>query len=176
MAQGRKRTIAGWGLIALSGMLGLAMLASRTHDFFAAHRSGCFGSCSNGVLLVGIEWGPSRMFGTSFSAVRLSDPHLTWWLVANPRRKGSTTFGLILFESISRPGAFEQRAVSVPLWPLILTSLAAGGLLRRSGVKARTRASANLCPACRYDRTGLGPDQACPECGQSPTPAPPAAS
>jgi hypothetical protein len=57
------------------------------------------------------------------------------------------------------------RFVAVPLWlvsgPLLLMTAIAW----RLDTLARRRAHAGSCPKCGYDRTGIGDDVICPECG-----------
>lgn len=68
-------------------------------------------------------------------------------------------------------GLYFKRNVGVAttlgaslLYPVGLTALSTA-LLWRWDRRARRRGSANACPACGYDRGGLGPDAICPECG-----------
>jgi hypothetical protein len=55
--------------------------------------------------------------------------------------------------------------VAIPLWlPCGICVLAAWRAWRCDALERRGRAG--LCIACGYDRAGLGPDAACPECGK----------
>lgn len=63
--------------------------------------------------------------------------------------------------------SYQPTPVAViPLWPpLLLVALPAAYLWRRDWLASR-RARIGLCVNCDYDRTGLDPAAACPECGQ----------
>jgi hypothetical protein len=58
--------------------------------------------------------------------------------------------------------------VIVPLWIPLVMILAFTVAAWRLDAAARRRASADLCMKCGYDRSGLAPDGACPECGAGP--------
>jgi hypothetical protein len=80
-----------------------------------------------------------------------------------------------LFVRVERPGilwlpSYSQfdtdfRILEIPLWiPWVLVAAPTAWLW---WLDRRTPHS--LCPKCRYDRTGLAPDAACPECGRATT-------
>jgi len=56
-------------------------------------------------------------------------------------------------------------AFSLPLWIPTLMSAAVAFAAWCMDTLARRRARLNLCPKCRYDRTGLAMSAVCPECG-----------
>ena len=58
----------------------------------------------------------------------------------------------------------------IPLWLPAALSLLITAVAWRLDSLARRRASLNLCPTCRYDRTGLPTLAPCPECGVAPAP------
>lgn len=55
--------------------------------------------------------------------------------------------------------------IAGPLWPPAVLCAAASAWAWRLDERARRRALAGRCPRCRYDRAGLAPGAACPECG-----------
>jgi hypothetical protein len=55
--------------------------------------------------------------------------------------------------------------VAVPLWAPMVAILAATMLAWAAESRSRQRARRGRCPACNYDRAGLGADVVCPECG-----------
>jgi len=57
---------------------------------------------------------------------------------------------------------------SIPLWCLVLVSLAATMAAWWLDT-ARRRSRVGLCSSCGYDRTGLAPMSLCPECGTAPS-------
>jgi hypothetical protein len=77
---------------------------------------------------------------------------ITWW--PDAANEGSPTF---------------CRRVVVPLWIPFALAAVPTALLWRAQLRRRRRARVGLCPACGYDRAGIAPDAACPECGEVPT-------
>lgn len=71
-------------------------------------------------------------------------------------------------------GTQRMTTIYVPLWWLPIIPAAAGW---RARVIARRLATHCKCPHCDYDRAGLSPAAACPECGRALTaPSHPAAT
>ena len=66
-------------------------------------------------------------------------------------------------------GTLQSGLYYVPLWIPFLPFAVATGLFWLPDYIAAKRVRAGRCPSCGYDRRGLAPDAACPECG---TPAP----
>jgi hypothetical protein len=94
----------------------------------------------------------------------------TWWEatpLAQARQMGMP-FAPFRFEWhwTSMPNGFRALNARLPLWPLlplgiVTTILAAGRRDRPAGRE-------DPCASCGYDRSGLSPDSACPECASKP--------
>ena len=71
-------------------------------------------------------------------------------------------------QSIGSPfNGMTSRSLSVLLRPLAVAVFLAGAPLVWTGRRAARRARLGHCPACGYDRAGLGSGKACPECGRA---------
>ena len=64
-------------------------------------------------------------------------------------------------------GGWEPRFkwIAVPLWFPLLVLVAAAERAWRADRRAQRLARTGSCLKCGYDRSGLAPDAACPECG-----------
>ena len=62
----------------------------------------------------------------------------------------------------------STRTLRLPLWLLVVLSGVTTAVAWHLDTLARRRARLNLCPKCRYDRTGLAAGAVCPECGKLP--------
>jgi hypothetical protein len=71
------------------------------------------------------------------------------------------------YASVGKPAYL--REIWVPLWIPFAAAALPTGLLWRAQLRRRRRVRVGLCPACGYDRAGIAPDAACPECGKVPT-------
>jgi hypothetical protein len=83
-------------------------------------------------------------------------------------------FELGLWPELAGPDSPFAWQAFLPIWPLILLVSALTCAAWRLDILSRRRAMLNLCPKCRYDRTGLPPQAPCPECGAAPSPPAPA--
>ena len=80
--------------------------------------------------------------------------------------RGTTDFGLDWWMSSFK--RYNRPQVSIPLWWLVLPSVAASAAVwRHDAIKTR-RELLNHCEKCGYDRTGILQDAKCPECGAVP--------
>jgi hypothetical protein len=67
-------------------------------------------------------------------------------------------------ERIIGPGTFYV----VPLWPAVLVLMASAAMCWYPAIRGDVRRGRGLCAACGYNRGGLTPAAACPECGSRP--------
>lgn len=74
-------------------------------------------------------------------------------------------FGLLGFRvyPATRQGV-DARIVEVPHWMLVVAAAGSLVALVRPDVRRWRRRRRGQCPACGYDRGGLEPSAACPEC------------
>ena len=56
-------------------------------------------------------------------------------------------------------------ALDLPLWMPLVPLATVAGVTNTRALRERRRRCINACAACGYDRTGLTPAVACPECG-----------
>jgi hypothetical protein len=85
---------------------------------------------------------------------------------------GVQDFRLELWHANPGPTVARSRDLLIPLWWLIVPPLFMTAAAWRLDLLAGRRARLNLCPTCHYDRTGLAPGAACPECGAGASPTP----
>jgi hypothetical protein len=137
-----------WGGAAVTLLLVVVWIGS---EFWSvAYFKGCMaiGNDWRGVVLIwnwrGWDTDPPKRFG--------------------PRSTGTPRSWVPRWERV--PG--RAWYVSMPLWIPGALALTATSLAWRKDILARRRARLNLCPKCHYDRAGLAPGAACPECGHSP--------
>ena len=112
-------------------------------------------SASNGNEL--IVWDGQILFVQRFEEhTNRVPPPLTVFL-------GATASALEFWRAVH--GSSSSRMI--PLWPIAIGCLLLTALAFRLDTLARRRNRMNLCPKCRYDRTGLpgGATTPCPECG-----------
>ena len=110
-------------------------------------------SLNRGSVIVIRHDGPSFRAPPGWYAVRYdASPAIrVWWLNA--------------WDSSGGTRVLPFTGMLVPLWmPASLTLLATLGAWRLDA-RARHRARAGRCAQCNYDRAGLAPGAACPECG-----------
>ena len=62
-------------------------------------------------------------------------------------------------------GGSVSRVISVPLWIVAALAGTPCGIGMAAAARARRRRRLGRCVACGYDRRGLAPVVACPECG-----------
>jgi hypothetical protein len=137
-----------WGGAAVAVLLGVVWIGTGYRDFvyYSSHTGWLRGIASGGVVLqrlgAGLQ-GPEEGWNVF---VRQSF-HVSWMASYEEGRRESSLY--------------------LPLWPLLGVSAPAAFWAWRLDVLARRRAL-NLCPKCRYDRTGLAASAVCPECGAAP--------
>ncbi len=142
----------------------------------AAKWAGLVLSCSLAALWVGSCFQGRIWFrqGWAFGFYRGTVVCPAW--IGDGTRTGGTTsligdatmifsgFGVELLPRVER--SISPALVSVPLWmPLAAVALPTAWIGRRDW-RAR-RLAVGHCVSCGYDRAGLAPGAACPECGKT---------
>jgi hypothetical protein len=182
MARGRKRLIAGWGLvgagaaslvaIAVSSQYGYGVLwvtgngNVRTHYGFSISRGGVTGVWRS------IERVPDGKQPDPLTEKLWSIPsdqrfhveqktELVWWL----------PFGIGIADFYrSNASMFPRVRVvngTLVLWPVTALTLVCGLPLLLHARHVAKRNRPGLCPACGYDMKGLAAGAGCPECGKA---------
>lgn len=81
------------------------------------------------------------------------------WLISLPARKHGVWFAR------ASPGSAWAFLQAIPFWTPAALAFAITAIAWRLDTLATRLARLNLCPTCRYDRTGLAAGAVCPECG-----------
>jgi hypothetical protein len=172
MARGRKRLIAGWGLVRASGILLVAILASRWIEVARLKSDNeWYLSLSRGM----VAYGPFII--VNFGSIeeqdmftRLDPSGLVWKV--KPEVYGKTLVLDTPVLTIERPrgrksaGAPFQIYIQFMLWPLALSAASLGTGMILWG-KRRGSSSRDHCLTCGYDMKGLAAGAGCPECGKT---------
>lgn len=167
MAKGRKRLVAGWGLIGLALAVTGVMVESRWRRGGTDEYAGWSLGISSGRVELVKNWTLHRE-GKYEDYGPVDPPKLRWTLPgAMPKAYEHIVdlpiFGV--FRMTARKGG-DVWVVGFMLWPIVLAAVASGVPLVWSARRIRRRTLKGLCSACGYDLSGLAAGAACPECGK----------
>ncbi|MEK6701357.1 MAG: hypothetical protein AABZ53_03775 [Planctomycetota bacterium] len=167
MARGRKRLIAGWGLIAFGLAVTGAMVASRWFVAGTSLGPSWFVLAGAGFVTVSRENKPYGVLTGGQLFFRLYRPELVWTLpIADEGWDSVIYLWVVDLNRLSLPNRPTVWRVGFMLWPIILASFAAGTPILTIARRIRRRARLGQCVACGYALTGLAPGAPCPECGK----------
>lgn len=153
----RRRTTLRWSFTALSVLVTLAWLASGWW-WFAWTSTKRSVSLAGGVVYLTSYDAASPPEQRGFSVLQASPDYTLRW----DWRPRSFVVRLL-----------NARAVSVPIWPMVLLATGAASIPWTLYLREHRRSGMNRCAMCGYPRTGLTPTSPCPECGAAPlSPAP----
>ncbi|MEK6703397.1 MAG: hypothetical protein AABZ53_14140 [Planctomycetota bacterium] len=168
MAIGRKRLIAGLGLISLGLAMTGVMVASRWRGGATDEYAGWSLGIESGRVQLVSNWMLYRGRGRNEDYGPVDPPKLYWTLPgAMPKAYEHIVdvpiFGVFRMNS---PKGGVVWSVGFMLWPIVLAAFATGVPLVWSARRIRRRTRKGLCHACSYDLSGLAAGTACPECGK----------
>jgi hypothetical protein len=186
MARGRKRLIAGWGLVATAAVVALAMVVSSRYTCLAVWESNDVDHNSAvGVWItrggLDAQWGSmwrepdltqaeTVLFERRLAILsprgpfvrRDQDFEIEWWM--HSERSGS--IGIAKLDQFDTKG-MSSLGVRVLLWPIAVIALGISAPFLLSARRLAKRNRIGLCPVCGYDMKGLAAGAGCPECGKA---------
>ncbi|MEK6703403.1 MAG: hypothetical protein AABZ53_14170 [Planctomycetota bacterium] len=167
MARGRKRTFAGWSLIALGIAVTGIVFSSRWYQLTKPMEWGWYAGIWSGRVNIS-RFIPS--YTSDPGRVYLSRqvlPSLSWAPSPPPQYsdKRAVNLWVMTVDRVTSPGPRTIWYTRVLLWPIALVLFAAGFVVRRWGGVASGLTQRGLCGECAYDLRGLPAGVRCPECG-----------
>lgn len=157
----RFRRIVKWGGAALSAAFLAAWLASARWclEWHDGTLNEVVVQC--GAARITCETGPSVSYSVKngWYFWKLPETSLSVW---RPRLQLSS------YHSTTPGVDVRITYATLPLWMPVALALVPTVAAWYLDGRARRRVAPHLCPKCRYDRTGLAAEAACPECGQLP--------
>lgn len=118
------------------------------------------------AIAVASVWGYLSVNTSSFR-IEVSGAALrVYWYYEQGRIKSPVEVGLLAYGPYVEVWGGSDRSPSLltirfPLWAVIALLVVAARVSQRADSRRRF----GYCTSCRYDRTGLPPDDPCPECG-----------
>ncbi len=155
---GRGRRRVGAVLLAVGGLLTVLFGVSAKWWFGYGTESGL------------ADIGDGTLYTTSIEADTWSRPLIGWCGGVN---ETYTTGGMretwtwTWWAWGTRPNSWDS-GMAYTVWPLAPLFVVTGSAVFWPGFLAARRLRRNQCTRCAYSRTGLGPKDVCPECGQHP--------
>lgn len=128
------------------------------------------GSAWRGVARVSSNWSISTVGGQFvYNSLPHTVPpvHRTWNIVRVPSQVKFNWWYSSAYPM--GPGRGSMWALQIPMWPLVLLTLATTSTAWWLDVLAQRREREGKCPKCGYDRAGLASGAVCPECGRAAT-------
>ena len=172
MARGRKRLIAGWGLLGV----GAAMLSLLTWSGWnSLVASWCPTATQyhlrvrDGFVTIAVQT-LAPPDSQKWSVQRRPFWEVVWWLEHHTSEIDwslGVTRGTALAGFATRWGG-RVWGVQVMVWPLVALAWTASVFLFLNAHVVRRRRRVGLCRFCGYDMKGLAAGAGCPECGKAP--------
>lgn len=179
MARGRKKMIAGWGLVGFGVIVGAAITASRWRNVrYSRSSMGAGGyftrelSVRSGVFIMESEHDPAPDVAydpgtwTEFSLDRNDFVELEWWFT-NDTASAPWPGIFDLYQPWAVKPGVTFGSFCMILWPIAALFLAGGSTFLVADRKSRQRSRTGLCVHCGYDLKGLRAEAGCPECGKA---------
>ncbi|XVJ60911.1 MAG: hypothetical protein HEQ23_16585 [Tepidisphaera sp.] len=179
MARGRKRFIAGWGLVGL-GLAGVGAIAvSSRYSIGKSWAQDPSAPSSIYALTLGRGQVSAAVLGevphpATNDSINGQNILAATQRAVRTRREDRVTLRWWRPDGIGIAEGWSERTVYghhtgaiVLLWPLVLIALASGTPLIVSARRVRRKTRSELCTACGYDMKGLAAGAGCPECGKA---------